>query len=290
MVFLIIFLLSLVIRFFVLIDLAQVDPIPAGSDMLTYYAQALGIFNGSYSVSGPFYYHPLMPYLIALSFNLFGVSPLSGQILNCIVGSLSCGIFAVTAVRYFDRYQGYLVGLLIASYQGFVYQSTLLLDTAYTSLCLAVTLLFLSRLSYLRTGIGSLVLSIGILGRSNLIVVLFFSFLSFLTRKLYKHSLILILCSAIIVLPVLLWNLNFGVLGIVSSGPINLWIGNHLGASGFYSDPPVGFDITEAILEFKAFVLEHPFEWLILCLRKIALLLFLPDSAFIEQGQIQTYG
>src|SRR5688572_15143211 len=123
-----IFIIALLLRLGVLYELRHVNPIPDGTDMLTYYNQAIDFTHEQWPTPEPFFYHPLVPLIILLSFKLFGISTLAPQLLNCIISALSCPILAAVGVKLFDRKTGLVAGWSLAFYQAGVFYSTVILD------------------------------------------------------------------------------------------------------------------------------------------------------------------
>lgn len=285
-----IFIFALAVRLFVLSQLANVDPLPPISDMSTYYAQALALKTGEFPPNAPFYYHPLMPYLISFSFEIFGTSTLSPRILNCIIGSLACAVLSLGVAKLTNYRTGIIAGILYALYQGAVYQSTVILDTSFTALSLATILYFIATPSFFTAILSSLLLSLGILGKGNLLVITLSVLLYLLYKKNYKLCAIFFVGTLIVIGPIVLRNGVHGEYGIATNGPTNLWIGNNHLADGSHQNPPYNFDNSLALSKVTSFIYNQPGDWILLQIRKLTKFIFLPDTHFTEQGTIRTDG
>jgi hypothetical protein len=283
-----IFLVALLIRLLVLHQLGDVDPIPTGTDMLSYFSRAQRLLNGEWPGPGVFYYHPIMPVLIAFSFKLFGVNSLSPQVLNCILGAVACPMLAVVGTKLFSWRVGVLSGWLLALYQGNAYYSTVILDVPLTTLALVAALWALSQPTPQVGVIVGLVLSLGILGRSTLTVTAITLVGWLVATRHYHTGLVILLTIALCLLPVIARNARYGRMAITSSGPLNLWIGNNPDANGTYNIQEGGeaHQRAEAVRrtgrqwlsQVISYVKQEPLDWLQLTLRKAAMFIALPDG------------
>ena len=205
----VVFLVALLIRLLVLHQLGDVDPMPTGTDMLCYFSRARSLLNGEWPSPGVFYYHPIMPVLIAFSFRLFGVNSLSPQALNCILGALACPMLAMVGTKLLNRRVGVLSGWLLALYQGHAYYSTVILDVPLTTLALVAALWALSQPTPQVGVIVGLVLSLGILGRSTLLVAAVTLAGWLVATRHYHTGLVILLTIALCLFPVVARNAQF---------------------------------------------------------------------------------
>ena len=283
-----IFVIALLLRLGVLYELRHVNPIPNGTDMLTYYNQAIDFTHGQWPTPEAFFYHPLVPLIILLSFKFFGISTLAPQLLNCIISALSCPILAVVGVKLFDRKTGLVAGWLLAFYQAGVFYSTVILDVPFTTLALVVSLWAVSNPNLRISLITGLILSLGILGRGTLLISAISIIGWLIIKRQYLAGVTMSLTLILCLMPIVARNAAYGAPAITTNGPINLWIGNNPDANGTYNIHKGGeaYAITMAIAESDGKWLNHimeyirtqPLDWLQLTLQKAVMFFFLPDG------------
>lgn len=285
--YVVLFVFSFTLRLAVLWQLRGVDPVPAGTDMLTYYNQAL---SPDWPPAQALYWHPLMPLFIRASFVLGGISTWSPRLLMCLVGSLLPPVVAAIGARLFDRQTGLVAGLLTATYRAGVLYSGVILDVSVTSLALAVAFLACLQPSRRRSVVAALSLFLGVLGRAVLLVPAL-GFAAWLAvRRRWQAAVVLLATLAVCLVPVTARNLHYGSLAIVTTnGAPNFWIGNHPGARGSYDvcrpDCP-SWPAYNAIRQGDGRFIRHsldyiasqPLDWLLLTFRKAAAFVFLPDA------------
>jgi tetratricopeptide (TPR) repeat protein len=188
-----------------------------------------------------FFRAPVYPYFLALWLSLFDHSLFAVKLIQCILGSLSCGMLCISAARLFNRATAWIVGIWAASYWLFIYYDALLLVEGLLLFWLAALLVVATQSPTLRIRHALL---IGILSllcvytRPNFILCIPLLIIWLWQRSLpslkWKN---LLLCCSIIVGGLSLYgarnHLLFGYFEILpTQGGINFYIGNHLGANG----------------------------------------------------------
>ncbi len=300
--YLFIFLFALALRLWVLYELRNLDPIPAGTDMLAYYHQALGLLDGTWPPPAPFYLHPLVPLLTAFSFKLLGISTLAPRLLMCFIGAALAPVVAAIGAQLYNPRVGLLAGLLVGAYRASVHDSVVILDTSLTGLVLAGA--FLACLSPItRRGIiAGLLLYVGMLGRAILLGPALALVAWLLARREYRPALALVFTLAICLVPIAARNAYYGQPALIgTNGPVNLWIGNHPDARGNFDtcdDPgcpsrPAYEAIRDGDGDWTGHALTYirsqPLDWLALTARKGLAFLFLPDGILPNNTSVAEY-
>jgi 4-amino-4-deoxy-L-arabinose transferase-like glycosyltransferase len=293
---LLIFAVALVLRVVVLYEVLSVDPMPPGTDMVGYYNKAILLLDGQWPSASVYYYNPLYPLVIALSFKLFGLSTLSPRLLNCILGALVCPMVALVGEKLFDRKTGLFAGWLYAVYRGAVFHSTVMLDSTLSTLLLISVFLTLLQPSTRRGVIAGLLLSLGTLARGVVLISAMGFVVWLAVRRCYATAVIMLLTLILCLSPIVARNAHYGQLVITSNGPVNLWIGNNPDANGTYNAHPEGaareryMEISRGDQDWLRHVVDYvtnqPLDWLQLMLQKTALWLFLPDGYLVNNVSI----
>ena len=221
--------------------------------------QAVEISNGHWLPDKVFYVPPVYPYILAVTYTLFGHSMEAVRWLQNILGSVNCLLIALIAARVFGANTGLLAGFMAALYRPFIFYDSMILKTTWD---LLFTALFI--ISSLRTiasprkkdaALSGIFLGIATLLRGNMIFLIPCMPLWWLLggnreeengspslkaawfppnrnrlNLLYAYGLGVAIC----ILPITTSNYFLGhdlVLTGYSSGP-NLWLGNNAEAMG----------------------------------------------------------
>lgn len=115
------------------------QPSPQLVDPWYYHTQALAIINGNFWGSDVFFLRPLLPYLLALFYALFGTRLLPFLLFQTVLASLSCLLLWDITRRLFSRLAGTIAGF------GFALTSILVFYTGtllYVELTIFLVLLF----------------------------------------------------------------------------------------------------------------------------------------------------
>lgn len=216
-------LFALALRIIVLTDRAYgdplFDPLPEGSDQLTYVRFASRYELGTWP-DGPFRYQPGFVYYLVLMRALVGTSLAEMRLTYCLVGALACG-FAVGAGWLLTRrrWGGFLAGLLLAVYPVAIFYSTELLveglATFYVSVFLFLVLWQRERLALWRSLLIGLTVGVCTITRTNLALIWFaWALWLFISgtgwRRALQHALLSLVALAAAVAPVTLYNLQAG--------------------------------------------------------------------------------
>ncbi|RKX18060.1 MAG: hypothetical protein DRP26_05920 [Candidatus Zixiibacteriota bacterium] len=194
--------------------------------------------------AGPFFRAPFYPYILGLVYSIFGTDFLATRILQHLFGVLAVPLTFMVARQYFHVVVAYLAALLVAINGVLIYfESQLLLDFLTVVLYLIFLYLLIkahrekSSWLYLITGF---IAGIFAITRPNILAVVFFVIIwIFLAEKhlktKIKHSILLLIGTCIIILPVTLRNIFIGddIVLIASQGGINFYIGNNDKADGY---------------------------------------------------------
>ncbi len=226
--------------------------------------QALEISNGQWLPDKVFYVPPVYPYILAVTYKIFGHSLEVVRLEQNLLGSVNCLLIALIAARVFGVSTGLLAGLMAALYRPFIFYDSMVLKTTWDLLFTALFLIYsLNTIASLRkkdAALSGIFLGIATLLRGNMIFLIpcmpiWWLFCSNrgeesgpADRRIawFKPSLnrLHLICAyglgvAICILPITASNYFFGndlVLTGYSSGP-NLWLGNNSEASGVLAYP-----------------------------------------------------
>jgi len=213
-------------------------------DALYHHIWAQQIAAGDILGGGPYFRAPFYPFFLGLIYSICGVNFSAVIFLQHLIGVLSIPLVFIVANRYFSRFVGYFAAVLTAINGVLIYfESQLLLDF----LTVVFMLLFMyalisaqennkSRLYF----IAGLIAGLFAITRPNILAVLplVCIWIFLIDKKLkagFKHSILLVAGTLILILPVTLRNIIIGgdsVL-IASQGGINFYIGNNEQADGF---------------------------------------------------------
>lgn len=213
-------LIAILVRVVVLYDRAVgdplFDPLPSGSDQLTYVTQAEQFEAGAFPTT-PFRYQPGFTYYLIASRAITGDSLVMMRLTLSALNGVVCG--AVVASGWMlsrRRWGGYLAGALFALYPVAIFQATELLveGLALALLCVFVWLTLWQRekLAIWRSLILGLTMGYAIITRTNVALLLgaWFIWLAMLHwrrwRTIASHAAATLVGCVIVILPVTAWN------------------------------------------------------------------------------------
>jgi 4-amino-4-deoxy-L-arabinose transferase-like glycosyltransferase len=297
---LIIFASALGIRL-VLIILAP--PLIPFSDMLDYDNLARLIATGhDFSIGRPIGY----PFFLSLIYRLFGPSYLAVQFIQAVLSSLSSVMLFVLAAKYMGKRQALFTGWVSVIWLDFIlYTRILLTETLFTFLTILL-LFFLfkvyhqlaadKKIRFYDLILAGVIIALAALVRPVLLFLPFGFFLFYLVfirqniKQLSLNLLLTLVGMSLVLSPWIMRNYSqYGKVILVSdkSTFINVYMGTNLNASGLYADDSMGLPLPqndhEALALTKDYVLNHPFHFVGLTLKKAVLFFsFYPDGNGIK--------
>lgn len=202
-----------------------------------------------------FYQAPAYPYFLAVVYKLFGHSPMTVRVIQCILGALSVGMLAHAGRLFFGRIAGLFAGLLYAFYPIAIFYDLTLQKSSLDGLFMPGLLLALAGLyarsqagkggagAWVFAGLTGLASGLLILTRENalaLVPVLLVAIIWFAwplgVNKRFTLPAAFFAILALTLAPVAVRNHSVSgewVLTTSQAGP-NFYIGNHPGADGSY--------------------------------------------------------
>ncbi len=214
-------------------------------DSRVYHLLALDIANGNFWGDEVFFRAPLFPYLLALTYKLFGTGGLAIKIISGALGVATALMTHAIAEIHFDRRTARIAGVIAALYPTLYFYESSLMPTALEVFTFTATIYFLSR--YQLSGknfdliAAGLALGYGATARptilSFLLVIPLWLWLLNRNRdlKLWARELAFVAVPiAIIILPITIRNyvIEPKVVLISSQGGSNFYIGNNRHADG----------------------------------------------------------
>jgi Tfp pilus assembly protein PilF len=136
-----IFIISLFFRAAYFIDYKNtvVFPVLVSSDGDFYYQRAMEIAGGDIFTSQAFVKWPFYAYFLAFLFKISAANIILVYMLQFLLGAFNAVLLYLIARRLFNKFTGFIAGLLYASYGLFIFYEGLLI---YTALSLFLNLLF----------------------------------------------------------------------------------------------------------------------------------------------------
>ncbi len=296
-------------------------------DPALYHAQALDILSGS-PVPQHAYFHssPLYPWFVALVMSV-SKSLDAVRIAQIGVGVLTVFLLIQLGQRAFSRMAAIAAGVFAALYVPFIFFEAEFLEITLVMAFVTAMLVLLmdtaerlesseqkepgSGAGRLRTAAAGLLLGLAALGKPNLLLFAPVGAVWLATRGFGRYGgrpsrgganswvrsgIVFFLLTGLTILPATIHNYRVegDLIPVSSNGGINLWIGNHEGASGMFGVPPeMRLDLrmsSEAVAERATgrdlsagevsdywagraldFMRENPSQWLRLTARKFAL-------------------
>jgi len=220
-------------------------------DPALYYAQARDILAGS-PVPDQAYFHssPLYPFFLAALLRTFGDSLTAVRLAQAAVGVVSVLLVTLLARTAFGRRAALVTAWLAALYVPFVFFESEVLEIALVIALVSGMLLVLAarrgRATPASAGAAGLLLGLGALGKPNLLLfapvgsaLLFAETAGPRARRALTAAAFFVAAGAA-VLPATAhnWRASGDLIPVSWNGGINLFIGNHEGASGMFEVPP----------------------------------------------------
>jgi 4-amino-4-deoxy-L-arabinose transferase-like glycosyltransferase len=276
-------------------------------DPALYHAQALDILAG-HPVPDAAYFHssPLYPFFLAALIRVFAGSLTAVRLAQAAVGVVSVLLVTLLARTAFGRRAAVVAAWLAALYVPFVFFESEVLEIALVVAFVTGALLVLAarrgRATPASAGAAGLLLGLGALGKPNLLLfapvgsaLLFAETAGPRVRRAVTATAFFVAAGAA-VLPATVhnWRASGDLIPVSWNGGINLFIGNHAGASGMFEVPPeMRLDLPGASTAFaeralgrrlsagevsdywagraRSWMLSQPGAWLGLLARKTAL-------------------
>ncbi|MHC4236383.1 MAG: ArnT family glycosyltransferase, partial [Planctomycetota bacterium] len=234
--------------------LYQIENIPffygLVSDAERYDAWARSIAGGDWLGDSTFYQAPLYPYFLAVIKALLGDSPFTTRLVQIMLGSLSCGLIALSGAAFFSRRAGLWAGGILALYPPAIFFDGLVQKTSLAQFLLCLLLVLMGWQLRRARIVHSLAIGMGLglfcLTRENALalipVVAAWAWLCRSaegptgTRRRLGQTACVLVGLALVLLPVGLRNHFVGgefVLTTAQMGP-NFYIGNNPEATGRY--------------------------------------------------------
>lgn len=232
-------------------------------DSAQYVEAAARIRAGGGPTDGPYLLSPLYPYFLAVFPGLEpGSAPLALRLVQALLGSLTCGLVALTAMRISGLRAGWIAGLLAATLGPAIHYDLRVLVAGPLAFCLMLALALVPRdedpeghheseqahrstlLRWLAVGA---VLGVGAALRPTALLVVVALATLLLVRRAgsggdrhWRQVGALVAGTVLIVAPFTVRNLvQSGESVLLSaSGGFNFWVGNHAGAAGVFDAPP----------------------------------------------------
>jgi 4-amino-4-deoxy-L-arabinose transferase-like glycosyltransferase len=291
-------------------------------DIVHYYESAVSLARGEgYVFLGKptAHFPPGYSFALAPLFKIFFPSYRIAQILNTVLGILSCLFTYGISKKTFGEQAALLtLGIMALSPTNVIWSAIIFSENLFLPLLLGVILLWIHSVQnppfnkgglewiqgrrFYKLLLSGMLLGIASLTRGQAVLlpgVLFFWVL--LNKKSLSSSFIAaLIVSFFMIVTILPWTIrNKEVLGsfefISTNTGINLLIGNHPGATGGYHDPEGGYpggddEITQNRLCREAalsYIYTHPFQFIKLIPIKI-FLLWCADSTFTFRHDLLT--
>lgn len=241
---------GLAVRVFYLAELRN-SPVFAVlvGDGQQYESWASQIAAGHWMGTKVFFQTPLYPYLLAICFKSIGHSLMAVRLVQSVLGALSCVLLGVAGSRFFDRRVGLVAAILLAIYPPAIFFDGLIqkssLDLFLLTALLASLGTFYCRPHWKWLIAIGVTLGAFVLNRENarilypiLIAWLFLAFRSQSLKTRVAWAALVTAACAVVLLPVGLRNYHVGGEFLISTSQfgLNLYTGNHLGASGTYDE------------------------------------------------------
>lgn len=264
---------ALALRTIYLLMASDIAPwLSPGMDAEIYRRWADAILHGA-PPTGAYFRAPWYPQLIALLGTFFGGDtfwPI--RILQILLSSLSAGVLALLARKWFGPSAGWTAGLLWAFYGVSIYfdGEGLIASLFVSGFIFLIGLLEWDRVRQSWITLLPPALLLGLLTGLRANALIWWPLLM-LAQWWFRRNddnlrtirrlipLLQFLLMLLIVLPILIHNAQQGGgLSISTQGGINLYLGNHPGASGAYAvDPVYGADWTQSEVKMRAQRIEQ---------------------------------
>ena len=225
-------------------------------DALWHHLWASEIAGGNLLGSEVFFRAPLYPYFLGLIYSIFGDGPTAIRIVQSVLGSISCVLIYLIALRVFNRPIAIIAGIISALYAVLIYfDNELLITNLFVLLTLLLLLLILNTkltASWKRYYLLGIMAGLAAVARPTILVTLpiLIFYLCFYGNPKIKTTAVKIKFSAVliagvltVVLPVTIRNYAVGhdLVLISYQGGVNFWIGNNEQADGKTAGAPGNF-------------------------------------------------
>ncbi len=220
-------------------------------DAASYDRWAGRIAAGDLAGDTVFYQAPLYPYFLGSLYALLGRDLMAVRVVQALIGSLTCVLLYFLTRELFSRREGILAGLIASLYGTLVFQDAMILKSVIVFPFLAGALLRLThalesgkKTHFAQAG---LLLGIAVCGRGNLLFALPLLALWIVFRverpgrgRALREAVLFLVGAAFAIAPVTTRNRLVAGDWVLteSDAGINLYVGNHPGASGIHSPPP----------------------------------------------------
>ncbi|MDP8285862.1 MAG: glycosyltransferase family 39 protein [Candidatus Electryonea clarkiae] len=259
---------ALLLRLFYMITVSSHPAfLSPGMDAEIYQKWAQSIVSGV-NISEPYFRAPLYPWIISVTGFLFSDTFWAIRLFQIILSCGAAAVLSILARRWFGTIAAWVAGFGWAAYGLSIYfDGEGLIASIFTS-CFIIMILTLDRHrqrgSYLTLVVSSLLLGTLIILRANALVWLpvFLGVTIFCpqtqqklrTHHFWKAPILALIIVITLITPVIVHNARTGGgLTISTQGGINLYLGNHQGASGAYAvDPDFGKTWTKDQIEYRA--------------------------------------
>jgi 4-amino-4-deoxy-L-arabinose transferase-like glycosyltransferase len=198
---------------------------PEGQDQTIYVIFAEALVNGQVP-EAPYYFHPLLYYIIALVMNFMGTGWHSAVLTLIVLDMLTVGVMVALGWLLTKRaWGGYLAGMLFALYpMAMIYATTPLITTLSTflvTLSIAITLAQRENLTLWRTALLGMVAGWIALSHQTLLIMGLF-YLVWLFGQVrwtayVKHGAVFGLGLVLMIAPFTYWNLYNGSSTLIST-------------------------------------------------------------------------
>lgn len=216
-------------------------------DAETYHIWAIRISEGHLAAHEPFFLSPLYPFFLGIVYLIFGPNPEAGMAIQIVLGiGILLGVFELGA-RMFRPSVGMMSAIVLMVFGPFYYFANTLLSATLilflNTLMLWLLWLFKDSEKAGRWLLIGIVGGLSALARPNVLIFLTLLILPLLVwqgRQAWKRWGWLWVGVAILVVPVIVRNTIVGrdlTLTTTTAG-INIYIGNHFGSNGSYTEAP----------------------------------------------------
>jgi 4-amino-4-deoxy-L-arabinose transferase-like glycosyltransferase len=231
---------------------AVVVPVIPESDCNLYdvWARNIALGNGfSWEAGRPTVFLPVgAPFLYSLCYRFFGLSYTPIVIMNVILGVACVAFTMALARRWFGPSTGFLVGLILAVWPSQIeFVTTLATEPPFIFFMLAAWYIYpdddsrwLARsvLAGLLFAAASYVRPIAILMPIILVIPIVIN-RRILIRPIAQASVALLVVGTCLIPWAIRNKRTFGEYALSAHGKLNLWMGNHAGTDGGYTQPPL---------------------------------------------------
>jgi len=251
--------LALVIRVAYVADTRDVPTLdPPIGDAAAYVDWAKRIAAGDWIGSEPFYQAPLYPYVLAITFRVWGDSVEYIRWMQCALGAAAAGLLGIAATWFFDKRIGIGASLLLAVYPTAVYFDGLVQKASLTNFLVCALLASMgwwrARSGWVAAWCCGFALGLLILTRENALIWLPIPLIAFLwtgglSPQWSRIPMVLayLIGAALVLVPVGMCNRTVGgewSLSTFQAGP-NFFIGNGPDADGRYRPLVPGHETPE---------------------------------------------